>query len=650
MTKKTIRLTMAQALTRYLASLKVEDENGQLHDYVGGVWAIFGHGNVCGLGEALSELRLPDVNRAFRPNGLPVYRGHNEQGMAHAAIAYGKAHFRQRIMAATSSIGPGATNMVTAAALAYVNRLPLLLLTGDIFVTRNPDPVLQQSEDFSAGDTSVNDCFRPVSRYFDRITHPAQLLSALPRAVAVLTDPVLCGPVTLSLPQDVQAWAYDYPEEFFNPKPIKFRRLHADAREIEEAITRLKTAKKPLIIAGGGVLYSQASAELQAFAEKYGIPVTETQAGHSALPWHHRLNAGAIGVSGVSSANVLAQEADLIIAVGTRLQDFTTASNTLFSSDILALNVSPLDITRRNAQAVLGDARLSLKALLEADLEIAAYVGDDNSTLIIKGVPGLEYISAMNPEWTQYAQNIITAWQKRVTELTTAIPEGLPYDAEVIGAVRDSTEHSDKNDVVVCAAGTLPAELHKLWRADGAGNYHMDYGYSCMGYEIAGALGVKLARLNQEVIVMLGDGSYLMLNSELAIAQMLGLKIIVVVLDNQGYGCINRLQRASGSPNFNNLLSDCVPEGGNDVRIDFAMHAKSLGAHAEKVADVSMLKEAMKSARQRKGVSVIVIDTTPERITQDGGAWWEVGIPEVSNYAAVNQAHAKLLEEKAKQK
>lgn len=626
MSKKTIRLTMAQALTRYLASLKVEDENGQLHDYVDGVWAIFGHGNVCGLGEALSELRLPDVNRAFRPNGLPVYRGHNEQGMAHAAIAYAKAHFRQKIMAATSSIGPGATNMVTAAALAHVNRLPLLLLTGDIFVTRNPDPVLQQSEDFSAGDTSVNDCFRPVSRYFDRITHPAQLLSALPRAVAVLTDPVLCGPVTLSLPQDLQAWAYDYPEEFFNPKPIKFRRLHADTREIEEAITRLKTAKKPLIIAGGGVLYSQASAELQAFAEKYGIPVTETQAGHSALPWHHRLNAGAIGVSGVSSANVLAQEADLIIAVGTRLQDFTTASNTLFSSDILALNVSPLDITRRNAQAVLGDARLSLKAFLKADIACG-----DNA-------------------WTKRSEEIIQAWQKRVTELTSSIPEGLPYDAEVIGAVRDSTEHSDKNDVVVCAAGTLPAELHKLWRADGAGNYHMDYGYSCMGYEIAGALGVKLARPNQEVIVMLGDGSYLMLNSELAIAQMLGLKIIVVVLDNQGYGCINRLQRASGSPNFNNLLSHCVPEGGNDVRIDFAMHAKSLGAHAEKVADVSMLKEAMKSARQRKGVSVIVIDTTPERITQDGGAWWEVGIPEVSNYAAVNQAHAKLLEEKTKQR
>lgn len=626
MSKKTIRLTMAQALTRYLASLKVEDENGQLHDYVDGVWAIFGHGNVCGLGEALSELRLPDVNRAFRPNGLPVYRGHNEQGMAHAAIAYAKANFRQKIMAATSSIGPGATNMVTAAALAYVNRLPLLLLTGDIFVTRNPDPVLQQSEDFSAGDTSVNDCFRPVSRYFDRITHPAQLLSALPRAVAVLTDPVLCGPVTLSLPQDVQAWAYDYPEEFFNPKSIKFRRLHADTREIEEAITRLKTAKKPLIIAGGGVLYSQASTELQAFAEKYGIPVTETQAGHSALPWHHRLNAGAIGVSGVISANVLAQEADLIIAVGTRLQDFTTASNTLFSSDILALNVSPLDITRRNAQAVLGDARLSLKAFLKANIACG-----DNA-------------------WTKRSEEIIQAWQKRVTKLTTATPEGLPYDAEVIGAVRDSTEHSDKNDVVVCAAGTLPAELHKLWRADGAGNYHMDYGYSCMGYEIAGALGVKLARPNQEVIVMLGDGSYLMLNSELAIAQMLGLKIIVVVLDNQGYGCINRLQRASGSPNFNNLLSHCVPEGGNDVRIDFAMHAKSLGAHAEKVADVSMLKEAMKSARQRKGVSVIVIDTTPERITQDGGAWWEVGIPEVSNYAAVNQAHAKLLEEKTKQR
>lgn len=625
MSKKTIRLTMAQALTRYLASLKIEDENGQLHDYVGGVWAIFGHGNVCGLGEALSEVRLPDANRSFRPNGLPVYRGHNEQGMAHAAIAYGKANFRQKIMVATSSIGPGATNMVTAAALAYVNRLPLLLLPGDIFVTRDPDPVLQQSEDFSAGDASVNDCFRPVSRYFDRITHPAQLLSALPRAVAVLTDPVLCGPVTLALPQDVQAWAYDYPEEFFNPKPIRFRRLSADEREIAEAIARLKTAKKPLIIAGGGVLYSQASAELQAFSEKYGIPVTETQAGHSALAWHYPLNAGAIGVSGVTSANKLAEEADLIIAIGTRLQDFTTGSNALFGADVLALNVSPLDITRRHAQALLGDAKLSLKALLNADFTCG------------------------NQTWTEHAKGLCSAWQKRVTELTTAVPTGLPYDAEVIGAVRDSISNSDKNDVVVCAAGTLPAELHKLWRADGAGNYHMDYGYSCMGYEIAGALGVKLARPNQEVIVMVGDGSYLMMNSELAIAQMLGLKIIVVVLDNHGYGCINRLQRSSGSPNFNNLLQHCVPENGNDVMIDFAMHARSLGAHSEKVADVKALGEAMKSARNRAGVSVIVIDTTPERITTDGGTWWEVGIPEVSHYEAVQKAHAGLKEQKAKQ-
>lgn len=627
---KKIRLTMAQALARYLAAIKIEEEDGSLHPFVGGVWAIFGHGNVCGLGEALANLREKDPSRSYRPEGLPVLRAHNEQAMAHAAIAYSKAHFRRRIMAATSSIGPGATNMVTAAALAYVNRLPLLLLAGDSFTTRHPDPVLQQSEDFAAGDTSVNDCFRPVSRYFDRISHPAQLLSALPRAMAVLTDPVLCGPVTLSLPQDVQSFAYDYPEEFFNPAPLKIRRLQADARELEAAVSALKQARKPLIIAGGGVLYSDASQALLTFAENYGAAITETQAGHSAIRWDCPLNAGAIGVSGTAAANQLASEADLIIAVGTRLQDFTSGSNALFAEKpVLALNVSSLDATRHQAQMLIGDAKLSLQALTQALTTETAHTSD----------------------WQAHTKEVVSTWQKRVDALTSHQPSDvLPYDAEVIGAVQRSHAQSAEHDIVVCAAGTLPAELHKLWRSAHQGGYHMDYGYSCMGYEIAGGLGASLARPDKQVIVMVGDGSYLMMNSEIATAQMLGLSMIVVVLDNHGYGCINRLQRASGSPNYNNLLEHCVPEGGEDVQINFAQHAQSLGAYAQHVADVAELEQAMIAARARKGVSVIVINTTHERITADGGTWWEVGIPEVSEYESVRLAYAQYQQAKSKQR
>lgn len=619
MSATTIRLTMAQALARYLAAIRIEDDDGSLHSFVGGIWAIFGHGNVCGLGEAMADLRQPDANRSFRPEGLPVYRAHNEQGMAHAAIAYGKAHMRRRVMAATSSIGPGATNMVTAAALAYVNRLPLLLLPGDIFANRGPDPVLQQSEDFSAGDTSVNDCFRPVSRYFDRIMKPEQLLVALPRAFAVLTDPALCGPVTLALPQDVQAEAYDYPLDFFSPRPLRIRRPIPDPRDMRDAIRRLQDAKRPLIISGGGTLYSGAERDLAILASRYSLPVAETQAGKSALSWQHPCNAGSIGVLGSPAANALAREADLIIAIGTRLQDFTSGSNALFpQADVLAINVSPLDATRCRAQMVQGDARTVLDGWLSHS----------------------DLMSGLDANWVSRTKTLVNRWRDRVTELTTRpTPVGmLPYDAEVIGAVRDSGNDSPSNDVVVCAAGTLPAELHKLWRCEGAGNYHLDYGYSCMGYEIAGALGVKQARPDQHVIAMVGDGSYMMMNSEIATARMLGLTLIIVVLDNRGFGCISRLQINSGSPGYNNLLNDCVMPGGLNTPIDFAAHAASLGAYAEHVGNVSELKAAMQTARNRSGVSVLVINTTHERTTTDGGCWWDVGIPEVSTHAAVNQA------------
>jgi len=615
----TVRLTMAQALVRHLAALRVEMADGSVQPYVGGVFSIFGHGNVAGIGEALAAER----------EVLPTLRAHNEQAMAHAAIAYAKAQFRQRIMAVTTSIGPGATNLVTAAALAHVNRLPVLLLPGDVFASRAPDPVLQQLEDFHHGDVSANDCLRPVTRYFDRLMRPEQILTALPRAVQVMTDPALCGPVCLALPQDVQTQAFDCPEEFLQPALLRFRRAPAEAGEMQRAVALLKAAQRPVIIAGGGVLYSQAWEALRSFAQAHGVPVAESQAGKSSLPWDDPLNTGAIGVTGSPAANALARDADVILAVGTRLQDFTTGSHTLFGhAQLIGLNVQPLDAAKWHGATLVADARAGLEQLARS----------------------LEGWQA-EPSWTLRAKGLAQTWRDRVTQLTTAEPKGeLPYDAEVIGAVRDSASFSAATDVVVCAAGTLPAELHKLWRAAGPGNYHMEYGYSCMGYEIAGGLGVKLARPQQEVIVMVGDGSYMMMNSEIATSVMLGRKLIVVVLDNRGYGCIHRLQRASGGERFNNLLDDCVPEGGARSSIDFAAHAASMGAGAVHVASVRELKAAMVKARAASKTQVIVIDTTPERTTDDGGCWWEVAIPEVSARAEVSDAHARYLADKTNQK
>ena len=615
---KTIRLTMAQALVRHLAALRIELDDGTTVPYCAGVWAIFGHGNVAGLGEALASERA----------ALPTLRAHNEQAMAHAAIAFAKANFRLRIMAVTTSIGPGATNLATAAALAHVNRLPLLLLPGDVFASRAPDPVLQQLEDFHAGDVSANDCLRPLVRYFDRLLRPEQILAALPRAVQVMTDPALCGPVCLALPQDVQAEAFDCPEAFLHPAPLRIRRPEPDAVELERAAAALRAARRPLIVAGGGVLYSRASAALAALAERGGVPVAETQAGKGSLPWDHPLNVGAIGVTGSPAANALAREADLIVAVGTRLQDFTTGSRTLFGATaLLSLNVQALDAHKAAGHALVADARAGLVRLADA---LAGWSAE--------------------PAWTERAQTSAAAWNARVTELTSTEPQGtLPYEAEVIGAVRDSATDSPERDIVVCAAGTLPAELHKLWRVARPGGYHVEYGYSCMGYEIAGGLGVKLARPAAEVIVMVGDGSYLMLNSEVATSVMLGCKLIVVVLDNRGYGCIQRLQTASGGERFNNLLEDCVAEAGRDVRIDFAAHARSLGAGAVHVDGVAGLQAAMLRARAAATTQVIVIDTTHRRTTDDGGCWWDVAIPEVSPRPEVAEARARYLAGKQEQ-
>ncbi|MFL6662322.1 MAG: 3D-(3,5/4)-trihydroxycyclohexane-1,2-dione acylhydrolase (decyclizing) [Rhizobacter sp.] len=607
---KTIRLTMAQALVRHIAALRVELDDGSVVPYLGGVFSIFGHGNVAGLGEALWDQRA----------ALPTLRAHNEQAMALAAIGFAKAHFRQRVMAVTTSIGPGATNLVTAAAVAHVNRLPVLLLPGDVFASRAPDPVLQQLEDFEHGDVSANDCLRPVTRFFDRIMRPEQILAALPRAIQVMSDPALCGPVCLALPQDVQAEAFDCPESFLQPPTIRLRRAPPDERELADAAALLRAARRPLIVAGGGVLYSQAGAALRAFADAHGVPVAETQAGKGSLAWDHPLNQGAIGVTGSPAANALARDADLVLAVGTRLQDFTTGSHALFGqAALLGLNVQPADAAKWGGAALIADARAGLG-------QLSAAAGNWRA----------------DPAWTEGARTLAARWRERVSELTTRVPQGeLPYEAEVIGAVRDSAADSPARDIVVCAAGTLPAELHKLWRAGVPGAYHVEYGYSCMGYEIAGGLGVKMARPEREVIVMVGDGSYLMMNSEIATSVALGRKLIVVVLDNRGYGCIHRLQHASGGARFNNLLDDCVPEGGERSPIHFAAHAASLGAHALHVADVAQLKDAMTQARAAAATQVIVIDTSPERTTEDGGAWWEVAIPEVSPRREVNEALAR---------
>jgi 3D-(3,5/4)-trihydroxycyclohexane-1,2-dione acylhydrolase (decyclizing) len=607
----TIRLTMAQALVRYLAAQQT-DCDGHTVALFGGVWAIFGHGNVAGIGEALAAHRAE----------LPTYRAHNEQAMALAAIGYAKAMQRRRFMACTTSIGPGATNMVTAAAVAHVDRLPVLLLPGDVFASRRPDPVLQQVEDFGDGTASANDCFRPVSRYFDRITRPEQIIAALPRAMSLLTDPAGCGPVTLALCQDVQTEAFDYPEGFFAVRVWRVPRPRPDATELSEAARVLRDAASPLIVAGGGVHYSQASADLDHFAIAHDIPVAETQAGKSALPHDHPLNLGAIGVTGTSAANQAARSADVVLAVATRMQDFTTGSWALFGHPgrrLIGLNIQPFDATKRHMLPLVGDAREGLIAL-------GGMLG------------GYRAPSA----WRAAATGAMETWRQAVAAATAPSNASPPSDAQVIGAVQRGTA---ADAIVVCAAGGLPGELHKLWQARQVGTYHLEYGYSCMGYEIAGGLGVKLARPDREVIVLVGDGSYLMLNSEIATSVMLRLKLTIVLLDNGGFGCIDRLQRATGGAAFNNLLADC----GAAPPIDFRAHAAGLGALAEQVHSLAELEAALHRARAAERTSVIVIRTDPGISTEAGGHWWDVGVPEVSARAEVQAARSDYEAERAAQ-
>lgn len=592
---KTIRLTAAQAMIKWLGVQMTEDGER----FIEGMWAIFGHGNVAGLGEALHGAK----------DTFPTWRGQNEQTMAHAAIAYAKTRKRNRAQAVTSSIGPGATNMVTAAALAHVNRLPVLLVPGDVFANRRPDPVLQQIEDFDDGTVSANDAFRPVVRYFDRITRPEHLLTCLPRALSVMTDPVNCGPVCLAFCQDVQAEAFDYPESFFEPKVWRIRRLEPDPREVEDVVEAIKNAKRPLIVSGGGVRYSGAEQTLSSFAEKHNIPFVETQAGKGGLSYMDERNFGSPGVTGSACANALCADADLVIGVGTRFQDFTTGSWTVFSAEnrkLVSINLHAYDANKHLAMPVVGDARVTLE-------KISQGLGDTRFDLLDAG---------LRSDWIQ-----------TVSEVTAAPDhDGFPSDAQVIGAVqRVSTE----NSVAMCAAGTMPGALQVLWLAAQDG-YHMEYGYSCMGYEVAGAMGIKLAAPEKEVICFVGDGSYMMANSELATAVMRRIPFTIVLTDNRGYGCINRLQQGCGGAEFNNMYVDSNVEV--QPEIDFVAHAASMGAHAEKALSIADLEAKIVAARDRDIPSVIVIDTEAVTDTGAGGHWWDVAVPQVGGPERLEEA------------
>ncbi len=603
----TIRLTAAQAMVKWLsvqmtpaASSSEAVGEEKLERYIDGIWAIFGHGNVAGIGEALHAYR--DV--------FPTWRGQNEQTMAHAAIAYAKGKKRTRAMAVTSSIGPGSTNVVTAAALAHVNRLPLLIIAGDVFANRRPDPVLQQVEDFDDGTVSANDCFKPVSRYFDRITRPEHLLTALPRALRTMTDPANCGPATLAFCQDVQAEAYDYPVAFFEPRIWHIRRPAPDVEELARVADLIRAAKTPVIISGGGTIYSQAEDTLAAFASRHNIPVAETQAGKSGLAQSHPMNFGASGVDGSAAANAASQQADLVIGVGTRLQDFTTGSRTLFreGAKLVSINIHGYDAAKHGAESLVADAKVALEQLTA---ELGDYAAADPDT-------------AGRADWLRAVDTYCARPEDQ------AVP---PTDGQVIGAVQRATTESA---IAMCAAGTMPGALKLLWQP-GQGGYHMEYGYSCMGYEVAGAMGLKLAQPDREVICFVGDGSYMMANSELATAVMRRIPFTVVLTDNRGYGCINRLQTMGcGGEPFNNMYVDCNVEA--QPQIDYVAHAASMGAHAVKAAGTDALEAELKAARARDIPTVIVIDTIAKDFPGTGietsagahGHFWDVAVPEVS--------------------
>lgn len=617
-TASTIRLTAAQAITRYLLNQYIEIDGIETR-LCGGGFGIFGHGNVPCLGEAL----YPHIDT------MPLYRGQNEQSMGFAAAAYAKYHLRRRFMFCTASAGPGTANLLTAAALAHANRLPMLMLCGDTFLTRLPDPVLQQLEHFGNPTLGVNDAFKAVSRYWDRITHPAQVIQSLPAALATMLDPADCGPAFIALPQDVQGWAYDYPESFFARRVHRIRRQTPDLREITDAAASLAGAKRPVIIAGGGVQYSGAVAELTAFAEAHGIPVVETIAGRANMLATHPLNIGPIGVTGSDSANAIAEQADVVLAVGTRLQDFTTGSWTAFAGDarLIGLNVGRHDAMKHLSLPVVGDAKLALTALGEA---LGDYRAPDS--------------------WTRSAQDERRNWDNYVADNVT--PGNRPNSyAQAIGVVNALC---DPRDRVVTAAGGLPAEVTANWRTLDVGTVDVEFGFSCMGYEIAGGWGARIAQseaeADQDTIVFVGDGSYLLMNSDIYSSVLTGKKLIILVLDNGGFAVINKLQNNTGQDSFNNLIADCptVPE---PFTVDFEAHARSMGADAVTVANPAELGVAFTSAKASDKTTVIVMQVDPyEGWTTGGHAWWEVGTPQVSENPNVRAKHAEIEATRAKQR
>jgi 3D-(3,5/4)-trihydroxycyclohexane-1,2-dione acylhydrolase (decyclizing) len=607
------RLTTGQAVVRFIARQFVE-RDGREHRFIDGIWAIFGHGNVAGLGQGIVEFSQAE--------GLKFFRPQHEQAMVHTAAAYAKHRNRLATFACTTSIGPGAANMITGAAGATVNRIPVLLLPSDYFANRVPDPVLQQLEHPLERDVSVNDAFRPVSRFFDRISRPEQLLASLPEAFRVLTDPAETGAVTISLPEDVQAEAHDWPIEFFEKRIWHVRRPVPEPELVREVVKMLKAAKRPLIISGGGTIYSEASEELKHFVEEFGIPVTETQAGKGVLNWNHPMNAGPIGSNGATSANKLARDADLIIAIGTRLSDFTTASKSAFqnrSVRFVGINVAPMDANKLSARAIVADAKRALNAL-RGELKEAGYAG-------------------AQVEYRNEIRNLKEVWDAKVTELRTP-QEGSGALAElaVIGLVNESV---GGKATVVCAAGGMPGELLRLWRPEDPKAYHMEYGFSCMGYEIAGGLGVKLAEPDREVIVMVGDGSYLMMNSEIVTAVGEGIRLTIVLVDNHGYQCILGLQRGVGVSDFGNELrfrdSGTKQLSGEYIPVDFQKHAESMGANALFARTAEELKKAITDARKADRVTVIVVPVDPEKRMPGMGTWWDVPVAEVSGEERTRQ-------------
>ncbi|HEU4977055.1 MAG TPA: 3D-(3,5/4)-trihydroxycyclohexane-1,2-dione acylhydrolase (decyclizing) [Baekduia sp.] len=609
-----MRLTVAQALVRFLAAQHTE-RDGVEQRLIAGCFGILGHGNVAGLGEALLAAEVEGTPE------LPYYLARNEQAMVHAAAGYARMQNRLSTLACTSSIGPGATNMVTGAALATINRLPVLLLPGDVFATRVADPVLQQLEDPQSADLTVNDCLRPVSRFFARVERPEQLVPAAMGAMRVLADPAETGAVTLALPQDVQAEAWDWPEELFERRVWHVRRPLPEPEVLAEAAALLRGARQPLIVAGGGVIYAEATDALRALAEATGIPVGETQAGKGSLAYDHPQAVGAIGATGTTAANALARDADVVLGVGTRWSDFTTASRSAFANPdvrFVNLNVTPVDASKHSGVALVADARRGLEALAEA----------------------LDGWSA-DAAHTERAGELARGWDAVVERAYTLGHGPLPAQSEVLGAVNRVT---DPRDVVVCAAGSMPGDLHKLWRTRDPKGYHVEYGYSCMGYEIAGGLGVKMAAPDREVVVMVGDGSYLMMAQELVTAVQEDVKLIVVLVQNHGYASIGALSESVGSQRFGTRYRHRNPEtgalDGERLPVDLAANAASLGADVRCVSSVRDLEDALREARAGSRTTVIEIQTDPLVGAPDSESWWDVPVAEVSELETTRAARA----------